>query len=206
VSYCVNPIAVDLDEVRRVIGSKNKELFTRLKEAVSGGLEQIDGMLADRFDDDEDGDLGEPLTTADLLRQMILSEPYRDGIGFAYGYCFEALCEYFGERLNNGHWSAMRAEWFESVQVALGQAGLNKKQFSVDTLAFRGPPVALPEIDDFPNIGYLTRAEIASARPVLATADLSKVKVRGAVEAIEQIRKWLDVCAASNRDLVCTYA
>jgi hypothetical protein len=208
VSYCVNAIAVDLDEVRAALGSKKKALLAKLQKELAGGLEQIDDMLQDHIenDTDEDGNPPEPLTTADILRQLVMGEPYRKEFGFAYAYCFEALCEHFGESLNNGEWSAMRSEWFETVRRELKKAGVNEEGFSMNKLFFRGPPVKLPEIEDFPNVGYLTKSEVAQARAALAKADLSKVKNKEAVAAIEQIRSWLDECAKSDRDLVCTYA
>lgn len=207
-SYCVTAIAVDLDEVRAVLGSKDEVLAARLREALAGGLDQIDRMLAHHLEDDEDedGNPPEPLTTADVLRHLVMGEPYRDDFGFAYGYCFEALCLHFGDFLDNRHWSAMRGEWFDTVQKALARAGVAERQFSVNGLFFRGPPIDLPEIDDFPGIGYLTKAEIPTARAALAAADLSAATDPAAAEAIEQILSWLDACARSNRDLVCTYA
>jgi hypothetical protein len=207
-SYCVTAIAVDLDDVRAVLGSKNKALLGRLRKQFAGNLDQIDEMLADHVanDEDEDGNPPEPLTTADVLRHLVMGEPYREDFGFAYAYCFESLCLHFGDFLDNSHWSAMRSEWFDTVAEALEQAGVTEKQFSVNRLFFRGPPVELPDISDFPNIGYLTKAEIPKIRAALVQADLSKVKSKAAVEAIEQIASWLDACAKSKRDLVCTYA
>ncbi|MBN9119014.1 MAG: hypothetical protein J0I06_07610 [Planctomycetes bacterium] len=202
--YIVYPIAVDLEKVRSAIGSKDRTLLARLHS--TSDLKQTDEMLADRFEDDEDGELGAPLTTADILRHLVMGEPYRDGLGFAYGYCFESLCTHFGTVLDNRHWSAMRGRWFDTVQEALAQAGVSEKQFSVGRLVLRGPPVELPAIDDFPGIGYLTKTEVGDARSALARADLAKVTLREAVEAIEQVRGWLDECARSGRDLVCTYA
>jgi len=76
----------------------------------------------------------------------------------------------------------------------------------VNTLVFRGSPVELPELEDSPCIGYLRKSEIPKARAALAKADLSKVKNKAAVESIEQIISWLDECAKSKRDLVCTYS
>jgi hypothetical protein len=208
VSYCVNAIAVDLDEVRAALGSKKKVLVARVRKEGAGLLDQVDEMIADHVeeDEDEDGNPPEPLTAADILRQLIMGEPYRREFGFAYGYCFEALCEHFGEGLNNSEWSAMHSEWFDTVGKELKKAGVDERALSLNTLFFRGPPVKLPTIEDFPSIGYLTKPEVAKARAALAKADLSKVKNRGAVESIEQIRSWLDECAESNRDLVCTYA
>jgi hypothetical protein len=100
----------------------------------------------------------------------------------------------------------MRGEWFDTVQKAIKTAGVKEKAFSIHTLVSRGAPVELPEIEDFPGIGYLTKAEVVKARDALAAADLSKVKNKEVAAAIEQVRSWLDECAKSKRDLVCTYA
>jgi hypothetical protein len=206
--YCVTAIAVDLDEVRAVLGSKKKALLARLRTDFAGTLDQIDEMIADHVenDTDEDGNPPESLTTAEVLRHLVMGEPYRDDFGFAYAYCFESLCLHYGEFLDNRHWSAMHSEWFDTVEKGLKQAGVGKEDFSLTMLFFRGPPVELPEISDFPAVGYLTKPEVAKARAVLAKADLTKVKRSDVVESIEQIRSWLDTCANSDRDLVCTYA
>lgn len=202
-SYAVTSIAVDLDAVRGAIGSKSKPFLAQLQKSFAGELEQIDDMLADYFDEGEP-----PLTTATVLQHLVMGEPHseQEGVGFAYGYGFEALCKHFGDRLGDNCWSGMRSEWFDAVQEALKQAGVTEKQFSIHRLVSRGAPVKLPEIDDFPGIGYLTKAEVIEARAVLAKADLLKVEDGEAVQAIEQVCEWLDECAESHRDLVCTYA
>lgn len=204
--YIVQPFAVDLGKVRAAIGSKNKSLLSKLKKKFAEDFEQFDEMLADTLEEDEEDASAEPLTMVDVLRHLIMGEPYRENIGFAYGYGFEFLCQHFGDFLDNGEWSAMRAEWFDTVQKALKKAGVSEKALSFNQLVFRGPPVELPEIDDSPCIGYLTKAEIAKARAALTAADLSKVKNTDAVASIEQIISWLDTCAKKKCDLVCTYA
>lgn len=207
-SYCVSAIAVDLDKVRAAIGSKNKKLLATLREGAESGLNQIEEMIADHLeeDEDEDGNPLEPFSVEEALQHLIMGGERREEFGFVYAYCLEYLCLHYGDFLDNGHWSAMRSEWFDTVQKGLKKAGVTEKMFSLNTLFFRGSPVELPEVADFPNFGYLTRPEIAKARAVLAQADFTTVKDRGVVEAIEQIRSWLDECARSKRDLVCTYA
>jgi hypothetical protein len=203
VGYTVCPVAADLDAVRNAIGSKDGWLLGELTAALAGELDDIDDMLVEYA---EDNDGGAPVTAAEVLRHLIMGQPYRADIGFAYGYCFAALCAQLGESLSNDHWSAVRSSWFPAVQSALAQIGVGITQFAVDRLVYRGPPVKLPSIHDFPNIGFLTRAEVADARAALASADLSKVTDRAAAAAIEQMRGWFAACVKSHRDLVCTYA
>jgi len=205
VGYTVSPIAVDLDAVRAAIGSKDGWLLGELTKALADDLDRIDDVLCE-YAEDANGKPLAPLTAAAVLRHLVMSEPHRNGVGFAYGYCFAALCGHFGDALDNARWSALRPTWFGAVQAALGQAGVSATQFAVGRLVYRGPPVKLPYIDNLPNIGYLTRAEVAEARAALAPADLSKVTDRDAAESIEQLREWFGECVRSNRDLVCTYA
>lgn len=200
-SYTLTPVAVDLDQVRAAIGSKDKALLAKLKKAFASDLEQIDELLEDVLDEDDD-----PAAAADTLRHLVFGEPLRDDLGFAYGYALGMLCGHFGRTLPNDEWSAMRGDWFETVQKVVAKAGVPKKAFEVSRLAFRGSPVPLPEIDDFPFIGYLTRGEITAARKALGEADFKAAKNPEAVAAITQIQSWLDACAAKKRDLVCFYA
>ena len=57
----------------------------------------------------------------------------------------------------------MRGDWFDTIAAALRDGGVNSSALSIRDLAFRGSPVALPPIDDYPGIGYLTSAEIGTA-------------------------------------------
>ena len=63
----------------------------------------------------------------------------------------------------------------------------------------------MPSIEDFPSIGYLLEAEIAKIAIELAQlkdADIEDGEIR---ESVGEIRKWLDRCTRSHKDLVCFY-
>jgi hypothetical protein len=65
--------------------------------------------------------------------------------------------------------------------------------------------VALPPIEDFPGIGYLTSAEAGTARAALAAANLTQLSDEGVAASIHQVQEWLNVCADSSSDLICFY-
>jgi hypothetical protein len=200
VSYHLTPIAIDLDALRAAIGSRDAALMGKIRGRFYADSKRIDRLLKEVLDPDE-----EPLTTGDILRHLIMKEPYREDAGFAYGYCLELLCYQLGDELNNSEWSAMHDDWFDTVASALRDSGVNTSALSIRALAFRGSPVSLPPIDDFPGIGYLTTAEIGTARAALAAADLSRSGDEAAA-SIRQVAEWLSTCAGSNRDLICFYA
>jgi hypothetical protein len=199
--YQLTPIAVDIDALRLAIGSGDAGLVGKVRGRFYTEIKRIDRLLKEVLDPDE-----EPLTTSDLLRQLILGEPRREDAGFGYGYCLELICRQIGQALPNSEWSAMHGDWFDAVAAALRDCGVNSSALAIRDLAFRGSPVPLPPIDDFPGIGYLTAAEIGTARAALAAADLSRLDDEEVAASIRQVQEWLNTCADSNRDLVCFYA
>lgn len=199
--YQLTPIGVELDSLRRALGSGDAGLVGKVRGRFYTESKRIDRLLKEVLDPDE-----EPLTTGDILRHLIMGEPRREDAGFGYGYCLELICRQLGQALSNSAWSAMHGDWFDTVAAALRDCGVNSSALAIRDLAFRGPPVPLPPIDDFPGIGYLTAAEIGTARAALAAADLSHLDDGEVVASIRQVQEWLDTCMESNRDLVCFYA
>jgi hypothetical protein len=199
--YGITPVAVDLDDVRAVVGSKDGALLEALTDEFRNGLGRIDAH------DDPDDEEGPPLSAATVLRQIVMGEDYDRSwwLGFKYGYVFELLCLRFGEELSNSEWSAMRGRWVDVVDEALEKAGVDKGRFRVGHhIMCRGAPIDLPEPDDFPFIGYLLKHEIPQAYEALSAADLSTVD-DPQVKAIAQVRDWLSHCAKTRTDLVCFY-
>jgi hypothetical protein len=200
-SYRLLPIAVDLDALRLAIRSRDAALVGKIRGRFYADTKKINQLLKQAFDADD-----EPLSIDDVLRHLIMDEPYRAEAGFAYGYGLELLSRQIGKTLPNGGWSAVRGDWFDTVAAGLRGCGVYSSAFSIRDLAFRGPPVPLPPIDEFPAIGYLTEAEIGTARAALGAADFSRLEDEEVVAAIRQVNSWFDACAEASRDLVCFYA
>src|SRR5262249_52514127 len=139
--YVLTPIAVDLDQVSNVIGSKNKRLISALVKKFGDNFDQFDEMAADFADDDD-----ESLTMRDALTHLVMGEECNDELGFMYGYALEFICEHFGECLPNEEWSAMPsgAAYAEKVDKALKAAGVGEKVLRMSRLMYRGAPVSLP--------------------------------------------------------------
>jgi hypothetical protein len=117
-------------------------------------------------------DMGDPVGAA----QMVMGEEYDEEAGFVYGYALEFICRHLGEFLPNGEWSAMRAEWAETADRALEASGVGEKALRLRRLMSRGSPVPLPEIEDFPAIGYLRLEEVQAALAAFGEDQLAAVK------------------------------
>lgn len=204
--YILTATAVDLGKVAAAVGSRNKRLVSTLIKKFGDEFDQYDEAAAD-FADDEDGE--DALTMADVLRQMVMGEEYNEELGFMYGYALDFLCRHFGEELPNEHWSAMPSgsSWAKAVDQGLKAAGVPERVLRAEKhLLSRGSPIPIPEIDDFPGIGYLKLKEVQAAQEALAQARLAAIKDREVLGSIEQMRDWLRTCADSGCDLVCFYA
>jgi hypothetical protein len=200
------PIAVQLDRVSKAMRSGDQQLIDAVIEEFGDEFEQIDEMAADYCDAHADE---KPLTVREALTQMVVGRECNKQYGFVYGYTLEFVCQHFGECLPNEHWWAMPAptRWAETVDQALEGAGVPRDALRIgDHLMHRGPPVRIPEPDDFPGIGYLKLDEIARARKALAEARLAAIEDGEVRAAIEEVARWLQICTESQRDLICFYA
>ena len=198
--YGVMAYAVPLELVSGCVGARDPGLLATLL-ADFGAAPAIDELLADAR-----SPASEDLPTArELLRHLVMDEPARSGLGFAYGYCFKYLCDRYGEFLDNSAWYPIGFDFVEEVQAELGRQGISDDVLSVADLVWGGAPVPLPPIDDFPGIGHLTRARVPTARAILAGVDLTRVADPGVRSGLSGLAGWFDDCLRAGLDLVCFY-
>ena len=187
-SLLIHPYAVDLDELRHIVGSRNASYLRALREQFAEDLADLDAS----DDEDAEGD-DRVISATDALADLIAGGPYREGWHHApkYGYVLRLLCEDRGEMRPNS-WT-----FAEEADRLLEAAGVPAPVLRVgDHLTYRGAPVAMPEPDDFPSIGYL---EATEARVALRALPRSAV---GCEPMLSEIRGWLDYCSNQMVGLV----
>jgi hypothetical protein len=197
--YGVMAYAVRLEQIAGCVGARDPLLLSALLEDFRAAR-AIDELLAGATDGD-----GEPPTARDVLRHLVMDEPSKPGIGFAYGYCFKHICERYGEFLDNAAWYPIGFDFVEEVQAELARQGVTDDALSVADLVWGGAPVPLPPIDDFPGIGHLPRARIPAALATLAAVDLAKAADPEVRAGLTELSGWLTECAHTDRDLICFY-
>lgn len=155
-SYGVQAYAVDLAVVKKTVGSGNAVLAKRLAKSQAREIEQID-----------DVDFDEGLTPAAKVLETLIVEGAPEETeedetpGYKFGYALEILCREKGEWLPASAFSAMGSEYVDALDAALKKAKSKRK---VASILFRGSPVPLPEIADFPAVGWLSADEVAAWR------------------------------------------
>lgn len=205
-SHGVTPFSVSLTQLREVVGSRSKSILRELRE-------EFEEELLDDEEAIEEANLNEAfdpeLPLSDALRHLVMDEERWDYEGAKYGFAVELLCSYYGLFLPNDHWQSTPLEWIETVNDVLIQIGVAIEKFSIfGHLLYRGCPVEIPEIEDFPYIGYVELSEIPDALESLSDELIQSIKHRAAPEirqAILQVREWLEACEREKSDLVCFF-
>jgi len=202
----IRPFAVNLKQIRKVIGSKSKSLFRELREEFEDELaEDREAVEEANLDDDFDPEL----MIEDALRHLIMDEERWDYEGSKYARAVEMLCTFYGDILPNDHWTTAPANWIETVSDAIQDSGVSAETFSLlGHLLQRGSPIELPEIEEFPWVGYLKNTEIPAVLESLTEERIARLKLRDAARlkvSLLQLREWLETCVRDKSDLVCFY-
>mmetsp|Transcript_16064 Transcript_16064/g.39345 ORF Transcript_16064/g.39345 Transcript_16064/m.39345 type:complete len:190 (-) Transcript_16064:428-997(-) len=186
--YGVMAYAVKLDTLRRTAGSKH-EVF----------------MNDVRFQVEEDED--DAKTAADCNRQLIMGlaegESYESSCAHKYFYVLESWCNAFGRFLPNWNHSAMRYNWFETIENAVKEAGF-EVTLPGDLIYGYDILPGLPTPDDFPCVGTLELAKMTVISGILKK-NMDKVKDGSVQDALEEYLGWLEHCFEAETDLVLFY-
>jgi hypothetical protein len=166
-SYVLTPYLIDLEKLRKAVGSRDESLVASVIK-----------------DNREKSELTEP------LRQLVMGNQLDEAAGSDYGYALELLCGHLGEVLLPDVWGGVR--W-----MAVEDAGLE------DLLTKSGPPVPLPPTD-FPTIGHMTAAEVATKVAQLGkghlTSDDDELQ-----ELLDEYEGWLRKAALKKKAIVFFY-
>jgi hypothetical protein len=117
------------------------------------------------------------------------------------GDALEVLCREAGTWLPNEAFMPIRLEYLETVSAEQRRLGISER-WTVMSVVFNGPPIAIPEPDDFPVIGHLAADQVGAA---LAQHRDLVTEASEPSPAVEEFMGWLDACHRTGRDFVCFY-
>ncbi|WP_017591997.1 DUF7691 family protein [Nocardiopsis potens] len=193
-SYGLMPYAVDLAELRSVIGSGSEHSLNAL-------LRSSWGRELDRLDDLFDGQDGP--SAREAARHLLLGEEYHQRSGALYAYCLKALLEAHdcASFLPNGEWYPVRYDWFDEVRGELKDGGVS---FDPASLTYRGQVVPLPSVDDFPQIGCIEADRAAELAAEFDAMNEDRIDPQ-ALDGVREMHGWFRECARTGRGLVTYY-
>ncbi|TWT38082.1 hypothetical protein KOR34_30500 [Posidoniimonas corsicana] len=176
-SYALSACVVDADQLTRMVGCGDESVVQQVMEA--------DPEAFDYEPDDDE------LSVAQALRHLVMGEPTQPDDAHQYGYALQALCNHAGETILPDVWGGVR--W-----AAVEDCGLE------DLLTQTGPPIALPENDDFPAIGHLKRSELDAALKA-ARKRRDKVLDEDLEDLLDEFIDWLEAARSAHLDVVFFY-
>jgi hypothetical protein len=138
---------VDLDRLRAVYGSQDEKLLVEVLQAQAEALENNDAFFETM------GEVGESPRSRDAVRAIFAgSIPHGEAAAPIYGYVLKILCEHLGKLIGD-EVAAVRDHPYRS------------------RLLDSGPPLPIPyNGEDFPEIGYLSQADILAEIQRIDTA------------------------------------
>ena len=174
--YYVLSYLTNAEDIKKLFGSKNKELYISLLDKLSEDLEDIN----DSFEDD----FVNGVNAQEILSDFIEGEIRFPELDFAYGYIYEKICEHYGEYIippseeysTNYYWNVPK----------------DPKTF-----------VNIPFSSDFPDIYSISKSELKSEKNrFLSLKDLDGVGKEELEAEKKDFEYIFDKAIEENKDLI----
>ncbi|MTE12864.1 DUF7691 family protein [Nocardia aurantiaca] len=185
--------SVDVEALRQMVGSGDRELLEQLLTQLEGGLDRLEAGAAG---------WGESVPARQALTKMILEPDYLDGVpnpsddAAIYIYVFKEMCEHYGKSLDNEY--EMSSEWLGEVEEALNSVGVycEPSEYFV-----AGDDLPLPGAFPYPIAGCIDLEVMAELRDELEPA-LSADVDSDVLETVTELSEWAHECLRERRGLV----
>jgi hypothetical protein len=169
--YGLTVYTVQLDQLKRAIGSRDAALADAVIEAHRELLEGVDQIGAEA---EADGSDPVSFTAADAVRHLIDNQVVAGAPGYVYGYALQAICSHLGEEIDSIVPISRVSEWADDVDAALAPSQLG---VTLVDLIYGGSPVKIPEPDDWPGIGFWPPEKVAAAWAVARDIDPATIEL-----------------------------
>jgi hypothetical protein len=183
--YGLTPYSVSIDKLVEACGSCDDALRRAICERFKDEITLVDDFL------DHSNEEGISLA----IKHLIMNEDQTLD-GASYGYGFEFIVRFFGDRLDNNLFYPCHAEYLENeVDAMVKETGAI---ISLSDLCYRGAPVDFRLPDDFPFIGHWTAGEVAQSIGPFQSSS----KKTGELKAVLE---WLEYSASRGEGIVGFY-
>lgn len=179
--YGLSVFRVPQQMLARTHGKNDEALLSEALVALEKQLADYDGQMDAPDLENYDVDVSH----ADALREIFAGKFTADVNGSRYGWAFEALCSFLGERLDNSGFVPCKVAWYEQLDEVLAA---DHVPLRFADLIYRSP-IAIPRADDWPCVGHWGLNELAAVAPL---ADLiSRIDDLEVKQALTTALGWL---------------
>jgi hypothetical protein len=181
--YGLSVFLVPGKKLAAIPGSGDQRQLEHVLNKMASSLASYDEQMVDVSDPND-------LTHGQALREIFEGHFSKPRLYSRYGWALEILCDFLGERLDNGPFCPCDDDWYEQLDEVLEEAGV-----PIRFLYLTGnPPIPLPSQNDWPEVGHWTNLEIRQAAPLLV-GRLLQVEDEEVGEALEAMQGWLGQAA-----------
>ncbi|MGZ3476180.1 MAG: DUF7691 family protein [Polyangiales bacterium] len=148
-SYGLVPYACDIFALRRAAG-----IGIPIGDAILAAVRDRQRTMIESHDRWFAAQIAEGAPTMDqALVRLILGPNRQTAHAYACGYALQILVEHEGLRLDNSMVYPASIPFLDEIDAGLAHVGI-PEPFRLSRLAFSGPPVTIPPIEDFlPSVG-----------------------------------------------------
>lgn len=195
-SISTTVIAINIDQARAAIGSRDADLLVGVEETQQSDIKWHNEFLAPEIDD------GRAPSMATSLRAVIDGGPFdaSEMYDFQYTHAFRLICTYLGKDLYAGQFgqcSSSRLEWVDENLTQLGIRAVRVMDF------YDGrPPSPLPS--GYRGCGQWSAQACTQALTrwsALTDSDRAAIE-RDPLAAIDQMAGWLRAASERNCGLI----
>ena len=181
--------AVSIDQLKRVLGSRDPRWIKAVQENAASLIESVDDIQTA----DEEGE--EPHTCGEAVAHLINGETSEALPGSLYGFALEAICSEVGEFAGDACPINRVSGFVEWLDEGLAAHGVPVR---MEKLIFGTDPVPLPDRDENPLIGWWSPEECAAAAAAFRNVDLVTAEADAEMrESLEQVLEWVQQAAAT---------
>jgi hypothetical protein len=192
------PYAVAWQPLREFWGSRNVPEVERIKNVWKTQIAENADIYSYMIQN------GAP-TLAQALDQLCAGQIQRPDFPSQYAYALEILCVQFGTKLPNAAFSPVEETWLEQkIDPVLKRWGLSMT-FTISMLTHGAWPLPIPAARGVPFGGALGPDELEHALMVMRSASPPAQLDRQTMQALGDIRGWLETASSRRAGLVCFY-
>jgi len=167
------PFAVDLNKVKNIFGSNDKELLQNVK---STKMYRTYSKQMEDYSYDK------------ALQDIIISNSLNQNAGDVYGYALIAICDLLGEHLLpmcDGFY------YGDNWEIAKKIAKENGVTIDLERMFEAKNVFPIPSISDFPTINYFTKEEVEKIASQMNNVEIDETKTDIDNDDFDEVQEYL---------------
>lgn len=195
--YYIFSYAIKTDQIIKLIGSNDSDLFNRVLDTETFKLYS-------------DQDFAGAVTTKHALEHLIFGKPYVTQSAHSYWYAFIAICSLSGEALPATH--EIKLGYETDIINELLEKDFKLKINIEETLLNENHSISLPKTQDWPLCGLISSSQLSALKVLFENINITDQMLETlldedeekemAYDSIKQIKENISYCVEKDLELI----